>query len=91
MSLSLREKIDAIFSRLGASRGAMPIIAEMKADILAAIEAERPAIEAAERERLAKLAEKRAASPGTLLMFTFHVTWRQVADFIRSQGDTGQS
>jgi hypothetical protein len=46
---------------------------------------DRPAIEAAERERLAKLAEKRAASPGTLRMFTFHVTWRQVADFIRSQ------
>ena len=58
--------------------------------ILAAIEAERPAIEAAERERLAKLAEKRAASPGTLLMLAPHVTWRQVADFIRSQGDTAQ-
>lgn len=56
--------------------------------ILAAIEAERPAIEAAERERLAKAAEELDAFIEVFDEETTSVNEITVADWIRSQGET---
>lgn len=101
------DRREAVIDALKAFRGIVRNSADQETDpahfadrILAALEAERPAIEAAERERLAKLAEGMAnearAKHGTLYGRNDHhwagqeTLYRRTADFIRSQGDTGQ-
>lgn len=65
-------------------------IDEAAGRILAAIEAERPAIEAAERERLAKRAEGMDIPTGMSGRAVCTVPGKPIADWIPSQGDTAQ-